>query len=77
MKCFAVARMGFDDQKIVAGTLEEFLKIDMGEPLHSFVICAPELHFMEQEMYDFFHCSNQKDIKQVEPKKIDEPQEDN
>lgn len=55
MKCFGVARMGFDDQLIVSGTLEDFLKIDMGEPLHSFVICAPELHYMEQEMYEFFH----------------------
>lgn len=54
MKCFGVARMGFEDQKIVSGTLKEFLTIDMGPPLHSFVICAPNLHFMEQEMYDHF-----------------------
>ncbi len=55
MKCFGVARMGFEDQKIVSGNLEDFLKLPMGEPLHSFVICAPDLHFMEQEMFDFFH----------------------
>lgn len=54
MKCFGVARVGFDDQKIVSGTLEQFLKIDMGKPLHSFVICAPTLHFMETEMYEHF-----------------------
>lgn len=53
-KCFGVARMGFDDQKIVSGTLEQFLTINMGQPLHSMVICAPNIHFMEEEMYAHF-----------------------
>ena len=37
----------------MAGTLESFINRDMGEPMHSFVICGP-MHEMEQEMYDFF-----------------------
>ena len=53
-KCFGVARMGFDDQKIISGTLEQFLTLDMGPPLHSMVICAPNIHFMEEEMYAHF-----------------------
>jgi diphthine synthase len=33
--CIAVARVGQDDQKIVATTLGELLDIDVGPPLHS------------------------------------------
>ena len=54
LKCFGVARMGFEDQKIVSGTLEQFLEIDMGPPLHSMVICAPNMHDLESEMYEFY-----------------------
>ena len=34
--------------------MARFLDIDMGPPLHSFIICAEKLHSMEQEMYDHF-----------------------
>jgi diphthine synthase len=54
LKCFGVARMGFDDQKIVSGTLQDFLSIDMGAPLHSMVICSPEIHDLESEMFEFY-----------------------
>ena len=57
MKCIGVARMGFDDQKIVAGKLKEFLDIDMGKPLHSFIVCNSELHDCEIEMFDFFNLN--------------------
>jgi len=53
-KAIGVARMGFDDQNIVAGTLEELLKVDMGAPLHSLIICAPKLHEIEEEMFEFY-----------------------
>lgn len=52
--CVGVARVGQPSQKIIAGKMKEFLDIDMGEPLHSFVICAKELHPIEQDMYKFF-----------------------
>ena len=55
LKCFGLARMGFDDQKIVSGTLKEFLDIDMGKPLHSFVICHDKMHMEELEMYEFYN----------------------
>ena len=48
--CIALARVGAKDQKIVAGTLREFVDIDMGEPLHSFVICG-ELQVIEDDMF--------------------------
>ena len=39
----------------MSGPLELFLKIDLGEPLHSFVICGSEIHHIEEEMYKYFH----------------------
>jgi len=54
-KCFGLARVGQKDQLIVASEMLDFLdKIDMGLPLHSFVICAEEIHPIEEEMYDFY-----------------------
>lgn len=52
-KWFGLARIGSDQQKIVSGTLGEFLEIDMGAPLHSFVMWG-ELHPIEEEMYEFY-----------------------
>ncbi len=43
-KCFGLARVGYSNQKIVSGPMEVFLTEDMGAPLHSFVICADNLH---------------------------------
>lgn len=47
--CVGLARMGQPTQKIVAGTLQELTKIDMGEPLHSLIICGA-LHDLELEV---------------------------
>ena len=44
--CFGLARIGTSTQAIVSGTLKSFLKKDLGEPMHSFVICG-EMHDME------------------------------
>jgi len=53
-KAVGLGRIGMKDQLIVAGCLEDFLEISMGPPLHSFVICAPELHIIEEEMFEFY-----------------------
>ncbi|CDI85281.1 diphthine synthase, putative [Eimeria praecox] len=45
---FGLARIGADDQAIISGTLEELQNVDFGKPLHSLVLCAPELHEIEQ-----------------------------
>jgi diphthine synthase len=34
--------------------MKEFETVEMGPPLHSFVICAEKLHSMEEEMYEYF-----------------------
>ena len=49
-----VARMGFDDQLIVSGTLDELRKVNFGGPLHSLIICGPDLHDLELEMFNYF-----------------------
>lgn len=51
--CIGLARIGTNTQKIVSGTMKSFLNQDLGEPLHSFIICG-QMHEMEQEMYNFF-----------------------
>eukprot|EP00825_Cyclidium_porcatum_P022379 TRINITY_DN24659_c0_g1_i1.p3 TRINITY_DN24659_c0_g1~~TRINITY_DN24659_c0_g1_i1.p3 ORF type:complete len:185 (-),score=39.55 TRINITY_DN24659_c0_g1_i1:99-653(-) len=58
-KCFGLARIGFPNQLIVSGKLADFLSIDMGEPIHSFVICAEELHVIEEDMYNFYKLKKQ------------------
>jgi diphthine synthase len=49
-----VARIGAEDQQIIAGTLKELQTTDFGGPLHSLVICA-KLHILEQEIFDYYH----------------------
>ncbi|KAF2218599.1 tetrapyrrole methylase [Elsinoe ampelina] len=44
-----VARVGADDQEIVAGTLGELSEVDMGRPLHSLVLVGSRTHDMERE----------------------------
>ena len=44
-----VARLGSEDQQIVAGTLEELASADLGRPLHSVVLCGYKMHEMEWE----------------------------
>lgn len=31
----------------------------MGPPLHSFVVCAEELHPIEEEMFDFYRIKKE------------------
>ena len=44
-----VARLGSEDQQIVSGTLEELSQADLGQPLHSLVLCGRKMHEMEWE----------------------------
>lgn len=45
----AVARMGTDAQKIVAGTIEELSEYDMGDPLHSVILLGSKATDIEWE----------------------------
>lgn len=45
-----VARIGSDTQQIICGTMRQLLSVDLGKPLHSLVIPAPNIHFLERDM---------------------------
>nr|POF13467.1 diphthine methyl ester synthase [Quercus suber] len=44
-----VARLGSEEEMIVAGTLEELSAADLGKPLHSLCLCGWKMHEMEWE----------------------------
>jgi len=44
-----VARVGAEDEKIVAGTLEELCDADLGKPLHSLVLLGRRTHDLERD----------------------------
>lgn len=49
--CVSLARVGADNQKIVSGSLSELAEIDLGDPLHCFVVTG-NLHPMETEFLE-------------------------
>ncbi|XP_025419453.1 diphthine methyl ester synthase [Sipha flava] len=52
--CVGAARIGWPDQKIVAGTLTEMANVDLGSPLHSLVIVGT-LHPLEEQFLKQFY----------------------
>jgi len=46
--CVGVARLGFPDQKIVAGTVIEVSDVTFGAPPHALIVPS-KLHFLEEE----------------------------
>jgi len=66
--CVALARVGWDNQKIIAGKMSTIRDTDLGPPIHSLVIPG-DMHFLELDMLKHFavnvdevveysHCSN-------------------
>lgn len=51
--CVGFARLGSEDQKIVAGTMRQLESVDFGAPLHCLVIVG-KTHPVEEEMLDFY-----------------------
>ncbi|KAJ9648892.1 diphthine synthase [Coniosporium apollinis] len=49
-----VARIGAEDQKIVAGTLEQLAESNLGPPLHSLVLLGRRTHDLEREFLKEF-----------------------
>eukprot|EP01059_Diplonema_ambulator_P033770 TRINITY_DN7209_c0_g1_i1.p1 TRINITY_DN7209_c0_g1~~TRINITY_DN7209_c0_g1_i1.p1 ORF type:complete len:292 (+),score=107.66 TRINITY_DN7209_c0_g1_i1:1001-1876(+) len=54
-----LARVGCPDQLIVAGTLQELVTTDFGEPLHSMVICG-DIHEAEEEHLSMYYTDSLK-----------------
>ena len=52
-----VARIGAPSQQIVAGTMQELLNVNFGEPLHSLII-AGDMHVIESEFLDQFRITS-------------------
>ncbi|BAM39121.1 diphthine synthase [Theileria orientalis strain Shintoku] len=52
LKAFGVARLGSQNQVIKSGILRDLKNYDFGQHLHSLVICAPNLHELEQSFYE-------------------------
>lgn len=44
-----LARVGADDEKIVAGTIEQLKDVDFGGPLHSMIVVGRNIHELEAE----------------------------
>lgn len=56
--CVGFARLGSEDQMIVAGTMKQLRSIDFGPPLHCLVIVG-KTHPVEEEMLDFYKSGNE------------------
>ncbi|KAM7054246.1 diphthine methyl ester synthase isoform 1-T2 [Molossus nigricans] len=52
--CVGLARVGAEDQKVAAGTLQQMCSVDLGGPLHSLIITGGSLHPLETEMLSLF-----------------------
>lgn len=55
--CVGLARVGSEDQTIVAATFKEMTTVNIGGPLHSFIIPG-ELHPLEKDMLKMFAFSD-------------------
>ncbi|XP_072974641.1 probable diphthine methyl ester synthase [Typha angustifolia] len=51
--CVGIARLGSQDQMLVAGSMKKLLDVDFGAPLHCLIIVG-ELHPVEEEMMQFY-----------------------
>ncbi|XP_004699616.1 diphthine methyl ester synthase [Echinops telfairi] len=52
--CVGLARVGAEDQKIAAGTLQQMRTVDLGGPLHCLIITGGSMHPLETEMLNLF-----------------------
>lgn len=55
--CVGFARLGSEDQMIIASTMRQLQMVDFGAPLHCLVIVG-ETHPVEEEMLDFYTLTN-------------------
>merc|ERR1712189_13861 len=51
--CVALARVGWDNQKIVSGKMGTVRDADLGPPIHSLIIPG-NMHFLELDMLKLF-----------------------
>lgn len=51
--CVGFARIGSEDQMVVAGSMKQLRTIDFGAPLHCLTIVG-KTHHLEEEMLNFY-----------------------
>ena len=51
--CIGFARLGSEDQMVVAGTMRQLRMVDFGKPLHCLIIVG-KTHPVEEEMLEFY-----------------------
>lgn len=56
--CVGFARLGSEDQMIVAGTMRQLRTVNFGEPLHCLVIVG-KTHPVEEEMLEFYKITTE------------------
>ncbi|XP_043713273.1 probable diphthine methyl ester synthase [Telopea speciosissima] len=60
--CVGFARLGSEDQMVVAGPMREILMVDFGAPLHCLVIVG-KTHPVEEEMLEFYTLKREDQLK--------------
>ena len=54
-----VARMGAEEQRMVAGTLQQLSNLELGPPLHSLVLLGRRVHDLERDFIRDFAIDNE------------------
>ncbi|CAI0382740.1 unnamed protein product [Linum tenue] len=67
--CVGFARVGSEDQKIVAGPMKQLLSVDFGSPLHCLVITG-QTHPLEEEMLNIYRLNTKDDSDQKVKKSV-------
>ncbi|XP_042486354.1 probable diphthine methyl ester synthase [Macadamia integrifolia] len=60
--CVGFARLGSEDQMVVAGPMREILMVDFGAPLHCLAIVG-KTHPVEEEMLEFYALKREDQLK--------------
>lgn len=55
--CVGFARLGSENQMVVAGSMKQLRTVDFGPPLHCLTIVG-KTHPVEEEMLDFYRIWN-------------------
>ena len=56
--CIGFARLGSEDQMVVAGAMRQLRLVDFGQPLHCLIIVG-KTHPVEEEMLEFYKIGSE------------------
>eukprot|EP00877_Chromochloris_zofingiensis_P009264 jgi/Chrzof1/4591/Cz14g19130.t1 len=61
--CVGIARLGADDQQIIAGSMQQLKDVDFGPPLHCLII-AGNVHVVEEEILSYYRLGSSQETLQ-------------